>query len=328
MSPTNKLYSIIIPVYNRANIIEATLNSVKQQSYRPIEVVIVDDGSIDNSSQVIQEWKTKNAEPDRLIINYIYQNNSGAASARNKGYDSSTGDFIYFLDSDDRIYPHALETVNKVFGNDEADLILTGYDIFNHEDNSITSTVYGYSDKKQIEHVIKGEIVVITLRVFYHRSLLKQVGKWDRRIKSGQDTEFIQKALCLAKNPIGIKDIVASLRRGNSDHLSFGHSLEVSVYCKENFLKHILDREDISINLKRLLISKMAKLSCKLRLANQSVLANRCESIATSGFNKVTPTLSLRIRLLLCQWGIPGSILFMIPYKFRQLFNSKKKKLT
>ncbi len=322
MSLTNKVYSIIIPVYNRAGTIASTLDSIKQQLYRPIEVVIVDDGSRDNSLQVIQEWKTRNAEPEKLIINYIYQDNSGVASARNNGYDCSSGDFIYFLDSDDRIYPHALETVNKVFENDEADLILTGYDIFNHEDNSITSTVYGYPDRKQIEHVIKKEIKVITLRVFYHRSLLNRAGKWNQTMKMHEDTEFIQRALCLAKNPIGIKDVIASLRRGNSNHRSLVDNLEDAIYCQGNFLKHILDKDDVSMNFKRFLFCKMTKVCCNLRLENQIALADKCESIATSGFKKVTPTLFLRIRLLLCQWGWFGSIIFSILHKFRKLSNS------
>ncbi len=325
MSPTNKLYSIIIPVYNRANLIQETLDSVKQQLYRPIEVVIVNDGSTDDSSEVIQEWKVKNAEPDRLIINYIYQDNSGVASARNRGYDSSTGDFIYFLDSDDRIYPHALETVNKVFENDEADLILTGYDIFNHEDNSITSTVYGYSDRKQIEHLIKGEIWAITLRVFYDRSLVEKVGKWNEIMTMSEDTDFIERALCKAKNPIGIKNVVASLRRGSRDHRSFDYDQEWAIYCKENFVKQILDKEDISMSLKRLLVHQMVRLYFRLRLKNQINLANRYKSIATVASKEINPTLSLRIELLLSQWGWLGSTIRILYKKFRRLFNRFEK---
>ncbi len=102
------LVSIVIPTYNRAHLIVKALNSVLSQTYRPIEIIVVDDGSIDESHTVINNWKLDNEDEDTKIY-MIRQNNAGACSARNKGIEYARGEFIAFLDSDDEWLPQKLE---------------------------------------------------------------------------------------------------------------------------------------------------------------------------------------------------------------------------
>ncbi len=105
--PTEKmpLVSVIIPTYQSASTIVATLQSVQQQTYQRIEIIVVDDGSTDNL--------TARLEPFMKVINYQRQNNAGAPVARNKGFDRSTGKFILFLDADTGLEPTAIENMLK-----------------------------------------------------------------------------------------------------------------------------------------------------------------------------------------------------------------------
>src|ERR1044071_9472053 len=94
-------FSIIMPVYNREGIVEQTIQSVLRQSYRDYELIIVDDGSTDNTEEVI-----KNISDEK--ISYYKIKNSERGAARNFGVKKAKNDYVAFLDSDDLLYPHHL----------------------------------------------------------------------------------------------------------------------------------------------------------------------------------------------------------------------------
>lgn len=98
--PIARLVSIVIPAYNAAGTLRATVESALTQSYRPIEIVVVDDGSRDSTAAVVESF----GEPVRLVR----QANGGAAAARNRGIEEARGEFIAFLDSDDLWVPDKL----------------------------------------------------------------------------------------------------------------------------------------------------------------------------------------------------------------------------
>ena len=94
MEPIKNLVSVIIPTYNRAHLIKRSAMSVLNQTYSNLELIIVDDGSTDNTEEVV-----KSIDDNRVI--YIKQPNQGACAARNNGIDHAKGEFIAFQDSDD-----------------------------------------------------------------------------------------------------------------------------------------------------------------------------------------------------------------------------------
>ena len=104
------LVSVIIPVYNREDYIGEAIESVLNQTYKNFELIIVNDGSTDNTENIVKGY----AEKDKRI-KYFYQENQGAYSARNKGIEESNGEFISFLDSDDKYFPYALEKMVYLF---------------------------------------------------------------------------------------------------------------------------------------------------------------------------------------------------------------------
>lgn len=99
-----EVVSIIIPAYNVENYIVRTIESCINQTYKKIEILIIDDGSLDNTSKVIQKYVLKD---DR--IKYFYQENSGVSKARNNGISHANGKYIVFLDSDDWLEKDAIE---------------------------------------------------------------------------------------------------------------------------------------------------------------------------------------------------------------------------
>ena len=94
-----KLVSVVVPVYNSERYLKDTLQSIYNQDYQPIEVIVVDDGSTDSSAKIAKSFKN---------IRYIYQTNQGPSAARNTGINTSRGDFISFLDADDLWMPDKL----------------------------------------------------------------------------------------------------------------------------------------------------------------------------------------------------------------------------
>jgi glycosyltransferase involved in cell wall biosynthesis len=112
------LFSVVIPVYNRASVVEATLKSVLEQSCRDYEIIVVNDGSTDNTATVLNSYK------DRVRI--FDQKNSGPGAARNRGIKEAKGAYIAFLDSDDVWFPWTLNIFKDVISRYERPSFIVG----------------------------------------------------------------------------------------------------------------------------------------------------------------------------------------------------------
>ena len=118
----NKI-SIIVPIYNSESTIKKCIDSVIQQTNENWELILINDGSTDNSQQICLNYEKKDNR-----IKFLNQENQGVSVARNKGLDVATGDYIMFLDSDDYIEPITIDTFNKVIGETpNVELVLCGY---------------------------------------------------------------------------------------------------------------------------------------------------------------------------------------------------------
>ena len=105
-------FSIILPAYNAANTIKKTLLSLSNQIYKDFEVIIIDDGSTDNTRIICEEFTKSN---DRF--NYFFQQNAGVSKARNNGIERANGDYIAFIDSDDTYHPNYLYEFSQLIKN-------------------------------------------------------------------------------------------------------------------------------------------------------------------------------------------------------------------
>lgn len=112
------LVSVIMPSYNVAPFIKKSLDSVLKQTYTNLEVIIVDDGSTDDTGTICDEYAAKDKR-----VRVIHQENGGLSDARNRGYEASSGDWIHFLDSDDWIESQMYETLLDLALKYEADMV-------------------------------------------------------------------------------------------------------------------------------------------------------------------------------------------------------------
>ncbi len=112
------LVSIVIPVYNVELYLDECVQSVLQQTYRELQIILVDDGSTDSSGKICDRY----ARQDKRV-KVIHKPNGGLSSARNTGLDAADGEYIYFLDSDDYIEPDAIEQLIAVVLNEKADMV-------------------------------------------------------------------------------------------------------------------------------------------------------------------------------------------------------------
>lgn len=114
-------YSIVMPVYNSSNFLDRSISSIVNQSLKNWELIIVDDGSTDNSSEIIKKYADINDN-----IKYYYQENSGPGKARNLGISKCNGDYICFIDADDYFESDYLTAVNDELLKNEYDVVFIG----------------------------------------------------------------------------------------------------------------------------------------------------------------------------------------------------------
>jgi len=102
-------FSVIIPAYNRASILPETIDSIQQQSFLSWEIIVVDDGSKDNTAEIIKDLAVRDQR-----IKYVYQDNAERSAARNNGARHAEGRYLFFLDSDDGFEPHHMHEVHAL----------------------------------------------------------------------------------------------------------------------------------------------------------------------------------------------------------------------
>ncbi|WP_263831188.1 glycosyltransferase family 2 protein [Salinibacter sp.] len=113
--------SVVVPTYNRSTLVTGALDSVRNQTHRPIECIVVDDGSTDDTPGVVADWMEEH-ETDQFSVRLLRQENRGAPAARNQGMEAASGEFLLFLDSDDLLLSHSVELLHQCLIDNEADV--------------------------------------------------------------------------------------------------------------------------------------------------------------------------------------------------------------
>ncbi len=164
------LVSIIIPAYNVATYLDESVQSAVSQTYTNLEVVIVDDGSTDDTGVLCDEWALRDSR-----ISVIHQNNEGISSARNTGLAAVCGEYVFCLDSDDRASPHLIERCIEFMSND--------VDVVHFESNLIDENgdvIHSSVKKREINEdplklVLSGIMPSYVTRMLIRSSLAKKV---------------------------------------------------------------------------------------------------------------------------------------------------------
>lgn len=131
--------SVILPVYNTAQYLEKCINSILSQTFKDFELIIINDGSSDNSVDVIKRFTSNNAEYNEKIV-YISQEHAGVSAARNAGLNIARGEYIAFVDSDDYIDEFTYELTIKQLEADKSDLLIFSLDYINENGSPASNT--------------------------------------------------------------------------------------------------------------------------------------------------------------------------------------------
>ena len=198
------MISIIVPCYNAADTIGQTLNAIRHQTYNDYEVIAVNDGSQDNTLEILREWA---ATDDRIKI--IHQCNQGVSAARNSAITQAKGDYICFVDSDDIIEEDYLEQLLGLISiNDSYDLAMCGFTT-----SMCISKVRNYSRahldcmefirKTIVDKTLNPQIWCMLYRtdIIKHNKIMFEVG-----CTRGEDREFFFKYILHAKSIVYTSD--------------------------------------------------------------------------------------------------------------------------
>lgn len=126
-----KLVSVIIPVYNGEKYIDKIFRNLKKQSYRPLEIIFIDDASSDGSASIIRSEIKRNGEDnsgEEIQYKIIEKRHNGQGSTRNRGIEEASGEYIAFLDQDDQIKKKYIEKLYAVAERDGSDIVISGYE--------------------------------------------------------------------------------------------------------------------------------------------------------------------------------------------------------
>ena len=126
--------SVIVPVHNSAQYLGECLTSIQRQTFQNIEIICVNDGSNDNSGQILKEY----AQKDNRIKIIYHKNNKGLACSRNTGLDNATGDYIFFLDSDDYLIKDCIENLYNNIIRTKSDIVVTRAEAFANDNSEET----------------------------------------------------------------------------------------------------------------------------------------------------------------------------------------------
>jgi len=171
--------SIIVPIYNTSTLLDRCIESLVNQSYKNIEILLIDDGSTDSSRQVCAYW----AEKDNRV-KYIHQENGGLSRARNTGIDNAGGQYLCFVDSDDCVSPFYVETLLESCLENDVKISFCGYTLTDETtlpenielpDSQYTTEIisgYGYFERIYTHQEIA---YVVVWNKLYHHSVFENL---------------------------------------------------------------------------------------------------------------------------------------------------------
>jgi glycosyltransferase involved in cell wall biosynthesis len=197
---TSERVSVILPVYNGALYLAGAMRSVLTQSTRPDEIIVVDDGSTDDSAAVVSSLSAASLVP----IHYIHQANQGPAAARNAGLAAAGGDYIAFQDADDRWLPDKLAVQVSLLQCHVNAQAVIGYTqlIFEPDSHHASANFVG-----------RPGLIMLLQASLFRRTLFDQVGGFDPALHGDEDIEWFLRALEQSIEIVVHPEIVVTYRR-------------------------------------------------------------------------------------------------------------------
>jgi glycosyltransferase involved in cell wall biosynthesis len=233
MKNHNPLVSVIVPAYNAAPYIRKSLDSIRLQTYRNLEIIVINDGSTDGTGNIIKQMAQND---DR--IRYRAQENHGVSYTRNQGLAESRGKYIIWVDADDFIAPDLVESVVHQFEQTEADIVVFGYECFSGK-QKVGETVIPPMITDAGQWFKRAAVDFISMLMTYsaRADLWKGISFLSERTHMGEDGAATIEIFGKAKKVAVIPECLYYYNKGNSNSLTKQVSADIFYEQMEGWLE-------------------------------------------------------------------------------------------
>ena len=182
--------TVVIPTYNRMKYLSRSIGSVLSQTYRPANIIVIDDGSTDDTATTVRQFEKH--------VKYVYQNNSGVSQARNRGIAEAKEEWIAFLDSDDEWYPHKLENQFEILCR-YSHLKWSSENFHVSYGQTTRVNELCFRNRQELKRngfftrtfrAARRDTIFHTSGMLIHRSVLDQVGGFDSSLTQAEDNDL------------------------------------------------------------------------------------------------------------------------------------------
>jgi glycosyltransferase involved in cell wall biosynthesis len=209
--------SVIIPMYNCASLLSDFFQDMKEQSMKDYEMICVIDGATDSTLEVVKQYV---ADDDR--IRYFYKENGGAGSARNYGLDYARGEYVMWIDADDRYSPDLLQEMILAADKFKADIVCCLFDSYDYETGEVR--LRGFNKEAFPEDTCVNPSEVLAKRSFsiggpgptnkiYRRSFVEENELRYSLTRIANDSKFVYAAMAVAKKVVGVHKVLIHVQR-------------------------------------------------------------------------------------------------------------------
>ena len=209
--------SVIVPVYNAERYLEACIRSILEQDYPHIELMLVNDGSKDGSGKIAEAWQQKDER-----VKYLYHPNAGVSATRNEGLDAAAGDYVMFVDADDRLRAGAVRQMVEKAECEQVDLVLCGYNsVFaDHEEHKTIEPVMLRTEERItayfFEHFLEGISSSVWAKLYRREKL---TGRFRTDLTMGEDQLFNLEYIKGLSSLCAMEDVFYDYDQTNVDSL-------------------------------------------------------------------------------------------------------------
>lgn len=300
MTNNKPLISIVVPVYNVELYLRECVESLINQSYPNLEIVLVDDSSTDSSLSICREYQKKDTR-----IKVLHKQNGGAASARNYGLDSVSGDYICLIDSDDIVASDYVEKLLSVLINNQADIAVCSFVQYyrnGKEKNPITYPVTTISQVDYLERFLSDWTCGIAWNKMFKSEILKHV-----RYSEGHkiDDEFFTYLAVMKSKRVAIFD----------DTLYFYRMRASSVMSQANTYQERIIMDNVAYSTTR--YENIKKFYPELKIKYLRDLADKMIRLYQMSIK--FPKLSLVVRKYMCRY-LPEILISKINWKLKVVY--------
>lgn len=247
------LISVIVPVYNVEEFLESCVDSILTQSYKNIEIILVNDGSTDGSGDICDRYSEE--KPDQIRV--IHKKNEGLNFARRDGFMAAQGDYVTFVDSDDLVHKQYLERLSRIINEQGVDIVMCGYEQFSGGMPAMNlkgryDTIVE-SDKTVFlrwfitgNHPFAQDVLMMTVCMkLFSRRLLELVDWGFSNYRSNEDEFWTMQALSLSENGIAVTPSPMYQYRVNPDSITrakYSNIHDGRRLNKFEFLQHLHEK--------------------------------------------------------------------------------------